>query len=406
MSVEGKKILLGISGGIAAYKICELVRLFKKGGAEVRVIMTPSAAHFVSPVTLSALSGNEVAINLFPQQETDKAGSIETKTWHVYTGLWADVYLIAPATANTVAKLAGGISDNFLTTTALSVRCPVIVSPTMDEDMLNATVTQANIDKIRETGYWIIDPESGELASGLKGAGRMPEPETLFHYVDNFLSGNKYDLKGKKVLITAGPTYEPIDDVRFIGNYSTGKMGFQLAKAASQRGADVTLISGPTLLHTPRNVTRIDVNTSDDMFNAVKNNLEGKDYVIMSAAVADYKPEDVFCGKIKKQKYDNLQINTIKTVDILKYLGENKKGYSLVGFALESHNEIEYAKEKIRTKNLDLVVVNNPNVEGAGFGTDTNIIQLIDKDLNITSFEKMSKFEVSMKIFDKLVNAE
>jgi len=406
MSVEGKKILLGISGGIAAYKICELVRLFKKGGAEVRVIMTPSAAHFVTPVTLSALSGNEVAINLFPHQETDKAQSVETKTWHVYNGLWADIYLIAPATANTIAKLANGISDNFLTTTALSVRCPVIVSPTMDEDMYNSGITQANISRIKESGYWVIDPESGELASGLIGIGRMPGPEKLFEYVDNFLQGHEYDLKDKKVLITAGPTYEPIDDVRFIGNYSTGKMGFQLAKAAAQRGADVTLVSGPAMLQSPRNIKRIDVKTSDEMFNAVKSNLDGMEYVIMSAAVSDYKPEEVFCGKIKKQKYNNLQINTVKTVDILKYLGENKKGYKLVGFALETQNEIEYAKEKIRTKNLDLAVVNNPNVEGAGFGTDTNVVQIIDKELNIISYEKMSKFEVSMKIFDKLLSLE
>jgi phosphopantothenoylcysteine decarboxylase / phosphopantothenate---cysteine ligase len=403
MSVQGKKILLGISGGIAAYKICELVRLFKKDGAEVRVIMTPSAVNFVSPVTLSALSGNEVAINLFPGQDAATAESIETKTWHVYTGLWADVYLLAPATANTIAKLAAGISDNFLTTTALSVRCPVIVAPTMDEDMYNAEITQANVSSIKEIGYWVIEPESGELASGLKGIGRMPEPENLFQYVDDFIEGNKFNLKDKKILITAGPTYEPIDDVRFIGNYSTGKMGFQLAKAAMQRGAYVTLITGPTLLKSPRNVNRIDVNTSDEMFDAVKSNLAEKDIVIMAAAVADYKPQEVFCGKIKKQKYDNLQINTIKTVDILKYLGENKKEYKLIGFALESHEGIEYAKDKLKTKNLDLVVLNNPKVEGAGFGTDTNVVQIIDKSMNVTSYEKMSKFEVSMKIFDNIL---
>jgi phosphopantothenoylcysteine decarboxylase/phosphopantothenate--cysteine ligase len=401
MSVEGKKILLGISGGIAAYKTCELVRLFKKNGAEVRVIMTPSAAQFVSPVTLSTLSGYNVSINMFPQQEAEKSETIDTKTWHIYTGLWADVYLIAPATANTIAKLAGGISDSFLTTTALTVRCPIIVSPSMDEDMLNAEITGANISKLREIGYWVIEPESGELASGLKGMGRMPEPETLFDYVDKFLEGNKFDFKGKRFLITAGPTFEPIDDVRFIGNYSTGKMGFSLAKAATQRGADVTLISGPTLLPTPKNVNRIYANTSEEMFTAVKENLSNVNYVIMSAAVSDFKPKEKFKGKLKKHDNENLTISTNKTTDILKHLGENKKDFKLIGFALESENEIENAKEKLKSKNLDLIVVNNPNIEGAGFGTDTNIVTIINRNLEVKKLDKLSKFETAMKILDE-----
>jgi len=404
MSVAGKKILLGISGSIAAYKTCELVRLFKKNGADVRVIMTPSAAQFVSPVTLSTLSGNEVAINMFPQGNVSETETIETKTWHIYSGLWADVYLIAPATANTIAKLANGISDNFLTTTALSVRCPIIISPAMDEDMLNSEITQINISKLREIGYWVIEPESGELASGLKGIGRMPEPETIFKYTDNFLQGNQYDFKDKKVLITAGPTYEPIDDVRYIGNYSTGKMGFSLAKAAMQRGAEVTLISGHSMLQTPRNVNRIDIKTAEEMFNAVKNNLNGIDYFIMSAAVADYKPEKKIKGKIKKDTGSNLVINTVKTIDILQYAGENKKGFKLAGFALESENEIENAKDKIKAKNLDIIVVNNPNVAGAGFGTNTNVITILDKEMNVFKYDKMSKFDAAMKILDSLVS--
>lgn len=402
MSLKGKKILLGISGGIAAYKTCELVRLFKKQEAEVRVIMTPSALNFVSPVTLSALSGNEVLINIFPETDTEKPEKVETKTWHIYTGIWADIFIIAPATANTIAKMVHGISDNFLTATVLSSRCPVIVTPTMDEDMYKNEVTSSNISKLKEYGFWVIEPETGELASGLYGIGRMPEPSSIFNYAVDFLKNHKRDLDGKKVLITAGPTYEPIDDVRFIGNYSTGKMGFQLAKAASQRGADVTLIAGPVSLETPRNVNRVNVNTAEDMLNAVKAHSDKQDYIIMSAAVADYKPKEFHEGKIKKTSGGTLTIETTKTEDILEYLGNNKKSYKLIGFALETQNEIEYAKDKITRKNLDLIVVNNPKVEGAGFGTDTNVISIIDKNMNVYKHEKMSKYEAANVILDKM----
>lgn len=403
MSLKGKKILLGISGGIAAYKCCELVRLFKRNEAEVRVIMTPSALNFVSAVTLSALSGSEVMVNIFPEVEPDKSSTVETKTWHVYTGLWADIFIIAPATANTIAKMVNGISDNFLTATVLSARCPVVVSPAMDEDMYLNEVTASNVAKLKEYGYWVIEPETGELASGLQGIGRMPEPLTIYNYAVDFLNGHKRDLEGKKVLITAGPTYEPIDEVRFIGNYSSGKMGFSLAHAAALRGADVTLISGPVALKTPKNISRIDVQTASEMFEAVKANAEGKDFIIMSAAVADYKPKSVYDGKIKKSSAESLTIETERTTDILEYLGNNKKGYKLVGFALESANEIEYAKSKITNKNLDLIVVNNPRVEGAGFGTDTNVIKIIDSSMNITSYDKMSKFDAANAIIDKML---
>ncbi len=405
MSLKGKKILLGISGGIAAYKSVELVRLFKKQEAEVRVIMTPSALNFVSPVTLSALSGNEVLINLFPEVDPSKTETVETKTWHVYTGLWADIFIIAPATANTIAKLAGGISDNFLTATVLSARCPVVISPAMDEDMLNNEITEHNISKLKEFGYWVIPPVSGELASGLHGVGRMPEPSEIFDYADMFLTGvyAKRLLKGKKVLITAGPTYEPIDDVRYLGNYSTGKMGFSLAKAAVQQGAEVTLIAGPTLLKTPLNVKRIDIQTSDEMFSAVKKNTIGMDYIIMSAAVADYKPVSIVDGKLKKSKDENLTIETIRTADILKYLGENKKNYKLVGFALETENEVEYGKDKLAKKNLDMIVVNNPKVEGAGFGTETNVITVITRKGLHEKFKKMTKYDAAKIIIDKMV---
>lgn len=402
MSLKGKKILLGISGGIAAYKTCELVRLFKKNEAEVRVIMTPSAVNFVSPITLSTLSGNEVLINIFPQVDADTSEKVETKTWHIYNGIWADVFIIAPATANTIAKIANGMTDNFLTATVLSSRCPVIVCPTMDEDMLNNRVTESNITKLKESGYWVIEPETGELASGLYGAGRMPEPQSIYNYAESFLDGHKTDLTGKKVLITAGPTYEPIDAVRFIGNYSSGKMGFSLAKAAQQRGAEVLLISGPVSMETPRKVQRINVSTAEEMFNAVKYNVIDKDYVIMSAAVADFKPISVVDNKIKKSQAGDITINTEKTIDILEYLGKNKSGYKLIGFALETDNEIDYAKDKIANKNLDLVVVNNPKVHGAGFGTDTNVISIVDKEMNITKYDIMSKFDAANKIIDKM----
>lgn len=402
MELLGKKILLGISGGIAAYKCCELVRLYKKSGAEVKVIMTPSALNFVSPVTLSALSGNEVMINMFPEVDPNRSETVETKTWHIYTGMWADVFVIAPATANTIAKIVHGISDNFLTSTVLSARSPVLISPAMDEDMYLNAATSQNVSALRELGYWVIEPESGELASGLSGIGRLPEPETIYRHTAELLAGAKKELEGKKILITAGPTYEPIDDVRFLGNHSSGKMGFSLAMAASQRGADVTLVAGPTMLKTPRNVTRIDINTAEEMFNAVRDNLQGIDVVIMSAAVADYKPKTIVQGKIKKNA-GNMTIETEKTVDILEFLGKNKKDYKLVGFALETENEIDYAKGKIEKKNLDMIVVNNPKVAGAGFKTDTNVITIIDNKGSQTEYPKMSKLDAAGKILDKIL---
>ena len=402
MELKGKKILLGISGGIAAYKCCELVRLYKKSGAEVKVIMTPSALNFVSPVTLSALSGNEVMINLFPDVDPNRSSTVETKTWHIYTGLWADIFVIAPATANTIAKIVHGISDNFLTSTVLSARSPILISPAMDEDMYLNEATSGNVSALKELGYYIIEPESGELASGLSGVGRLPEPETIYEHTVNVLSGAVKDLEGKKILITAGPTYEPIDDVRFIGNYSSGKMGFSLALAAVQRGADVTLVAGLVSLKTPRHVNRIHLNTAQEMFSAVKTNLNGKDIVIMSAAVADYKPKNIHKGKIKKTAGENIVIETERTDDILEYAGKNNSGFKLIGFALETENEIEYALDKIKRKNLDMIVVNNPKVEGAGFKTDTNVITIIHKDGNKTEYPKMTKFEAAQKILDRI----
>ena len=402
MSVKGKKILIGISGGIAAYKICELVRLFKKNGAEVRVVMTPSAVNFVSPLTLSTLSGNEVLINIFPDSEPSTTEKIEAKTWHVYTGLWADIFILAPATANTMAKVVTGMCDNILVASLMASRCPVVIVPSMDEDMFVHESTRNNLTKLKEFGYFVMEPETGELASGLTGIGRMPQPESIYEYACKILGGTAFDLKGKKVLVTAGPTYEPIDEVRYIGNYSSGKMGFQIARAASHRGADVTLISGPTALSTPRYVNRIEVKTSDEMFNAVKKHFKGKDYIIMSAAVADFKPKDFKQGKIKKNSSAGISIETVPTTDILEYLGKNKNSSKLIGFALETENELENAKAKLKNKNLDMIVINNPRVQGAGFGTETNKVTIMNKDLSVVHLDLMPKYEVANIILDKI----
>lgn len=403
MSLEGKKILLGISGGIAAYKTCELVRLFKKNGAEVRVVMTPSAVNFVSPLTLSTLSGNEVLINIFPEINPSTSEKVEVKTWHIYTGMWADVFVIAPATANTIAKIVTGITDNFLTATVLASRCPVIIVPSMDEDMYVKQVTASNINKLREYGFIVLEPDSGELASGLYGVGRLPEPIEIYSFTENFLKKNSKDLAGKKILVTAGPTYEPIDRVRYIGNYSTGKMGFQIAKAASMRGADVTLIAGPVQLETPRNVKRINVSTADEMLKSVEECYKEQNIIIMSAAVSDYKPKTIHKGKIKKEESENLTIETVKNPDILDFLGKNKNEIILVGFALETDNALENAKKKLKNKNLDMIVMNNPDDEGAGFGTDTNIAAIISGNENIHQTKKISKFELANLILDKVL---
>lgn len=403
MSLKGKKILLGITGGIAAYKMCNFVRLLVKAGAEVKVVMTPSAAKLVSPLTLSVLSNNEVVINMYPENlDSEKLETVSAGTWHIKYGLWADVFIIAPATANSIAKIACGISDNFLLSTVLACRCPIYFAPTMDVDMYNKPVTQENIKKLKARGYSVIEPVYGELASGLFGMGKMAEPEIMFEVLQKHFEKKK-DLKNKKVLITAGPTIEPIDAVRFISNYSSGKMGFEIAKAANERGADVTLIAGPTNLKPEAGIKTIDVTTSEEMFNAVKSNLKGKDVVVMSAAVADFKPVKVYSNKIKKEeRISLLNIELEKTTDILKFIGKNKKNLFLIGFALETDNGIENAKKKLNEKNLDMIVLNNPKVEGAGFGTDTNVLTLIDKK-NIIKLPKMSKYDAGNEILNYYV---
>jgi len=402
--LEGKKILLGVSGGIAAYKVCYLVRYFVKEGAEVKVIMTPSATKFVSPVTLSALSKNEVLINLVPQEDPENSEKVDTQTWHVNLGLWADLFVIAPATANTIAKIVHGESDNFLLAAVLSARCPLVIAPTMDDDMYKNEVTQDNIRSLKKLGYKIIDPDSGELASGLIGIGRMAEPEAIFDFVKNELMRQE-DLKGKKVLVTAGPTLEYIDAVRFITNHSSGKMGFAIAKAAKERGADVTLVTGKVTLEDIHGVNRINVETSNEMLDAVKANMTGADVIIMTAAVEDFLPMESSIDrgkKIKKEGQDKFVFEFGKSPDILDYLGKNKDGFKLVGFAMETDNGEENARTKLEKKNLDFIVLNNPNTEGAGFGTDTNIVTIIDKN-GKEELPLMSKYEVANKIIDKLL---
>ncbi|MBX7047389.1 MAG: bifunctional phosphopantothenoylcysteine decarboxylase/phosphopantothenate--cysteine ligase CoaBC [Ignavibacteria bacterium] len=397
--LKGKKILIGISAGIAAYKMSRLVRLLVKEGAEVRIIMTPDAAKFVSPVTLSALSKHDVIMNIFPEGEMRSLNKVETQTWHVNLGIWADYFLIAPATANTIAKIAAGMSDNFLLVTVLATRCPIALAPTMDDDMYKNKITQKNIEKLKSYGYKMIEPTSGELASGLIGMGRMAEPEVMLDFLQKELAA-KQDLKGKKILITAGPTREYIDAVRFITNPSTGKMGFAIAEAAKERGADVTLVTGPVDL-TIDGVKRIDVETSDEMFIAVKRNMNTQDAIVMTAAIEDFKPLKTVKSKIKKENLKKINIECGFSVDILKYLGEKKKKYKLVGFAVETNNETANAKSKLKRKNLDFIVLNNPNVKGAGFGTDTNVATIIDSK-NIIKHKKMTKLELGNIILNKL----
>jgi phosphopantothenoylcysteine decarboxylase / phosphopantothenate---cysteine ligase len=400
--VKGKHILLGVTGGIAAYKSAWLVREFVKAGAEVQVVMTRAATQFVTPLTLSTLSRRQVLVDIFPSspdQPTDQW------TKHIDLGVWADCMLIAPATANTVAKIAHGLADDFLTTLVLALRCPLVLAPSMDVDMyLNAT-TQGNIDALKEKGCFVIAPESGELASGLSGPGRLPEIETLFTSVDRLLDKLHQDLKGKKVLVTAGPTQEPLDPVRFIGNRSSGKMGFAVANAAALRGAEVTLVSGPVHLRTPRNTTRIDVNTTVEMQTAVRKEFPAADLVVMAAAVADFSPAAPAPGKLKRDQKpdDHFTVELKKNPDILKGLGEEKTHQVLVGFALETSDGISNARQKLVSKHLDAIVLNNPLEEGAAFGGDTNVATVITADGTTEQLPRMSKFDVANEILNRVV---
>jgi len=396
--LKDKNILVGITGGIAAYKIPLLVRDFVKAGARVRVAMTESAAEFIAPLTLSTLSGNRVAVGSFPRPATDSG------TWHIELASWADLMLIAPATANTIAKLAQGISDNAVTTLALAMRGPTLISPAMDRDMWLHPATQSNILRLKELGYILLPPEEGELASGLTGPGRLPHPEKILNAVAGVFKNAHKDLLDKKILVTAGPTREPVDPVRYLGNRSSGKMGFAIANAAAQRGASVTLVSGPVSLETPRNVQRVDVETAAEMYQAVMKRQRGMNAVIMAAAVADFAPAAPAVKKIKKEEVPAglFHIECRRTKDILHQLGVKKKDSILVGFALETDNEISGAKKKLRDKNLDYIVLNNPAARGAGFETDTNIVTIISKSGHVERLRKMAKFDVANEILSRI----
>ncbi len=399
MSVlSGKKIILGISGGIAAYKTASLVRLFIKAGAQVQVIMTPASKDFVTPLTLSTLSKNPVH-STFYNEEDDNA------QWnnHVELGLWADLMIIAPATANTLSKMVNGNCDNLLIATYLSAKCPVYFAPAMDLDMYKHPSTIASFNTLKQFGNTIIPAESGELASGLSGEGRMAEPENIIAFLEADLL-SKLPLKGKKILITAGPTYEAIDPVRFIGNHASGKMGFDIANEAANLGAEVILISGPTHLKAKNNSIKVvNVVAANEMYNACHEYFDSVDVAIAAAAVADYRPKNVAEQKIKKSEA-NFSIELEKTEDILASLGEIKKNQFLIGFALETENEIENAKLKIQKKNLDLIVLNSLQDEGAGFGKPTNKITFIDKDFNVEPMELKSKEAVAVDILNKVIS--
>jgi phosphopantothenoylcysteine decarboxylase/phosphopantothenate--cysteine ligase len=392
--LQNKKILLGITGSIAAYKSIYLVRLLIKAGAEVKVIMTPSAKDFVSSLTLSTLSRNPVLVDLFDEQ-----------TWanHVMLGRWADVMLIAPLSCNTLAKMANGQCDNLLLATYLSATCPVVVAPAMDEDMWHHPSTKENLSKLESFGNKIIPVEKGDLASGLHGDGRMAEPESIVKFIQNnfFLSR---PLIGKKAMVSAGPTYEPIDPVRFIGNHSSGKMGLAIAKELEQRGAIVTLIMGPTQMSYSLNgLNVVKVTTADEMYKACNETFENTDIAVMSAAVADYTTTIKASEKIKKTE-DSFAIELTRTKDILKSLGEKKKpSQVLVGFALETNNEKANAKEKLIEKNADMIVLNSLNDDGAGFGYDTNKITIFDKGGKEIGFETKNKTEVAKDIVDTII---
>ncbi len=395
MILKGKNIIIGVTGSIAAYKAAMLVRLLVKEGAAVKVIMTPLSKQFITPLTMATLSKNPILVDFFDP---------ENGSWnsHVDLGTWANALLIAPASANTLAKMANGIADNLLLTTYLSARCPVFVAPAMDLDMFSHPTTTKNIKALQSIGVHVIEPASGELASGLDGKGRMEEPETIVRFLCDRLS--PADCSGKKVMVTAGPTYEPLDPVRYIGNHSSGKMGYAIAEELAARGADVILISGPVNLSVNHpSIQKIDVNTANEMYQAAIENFRGVDAAIMAAAVADFTPETVQLEKIKDKQNYNLQLKP--TQDIAAALGKQKqKGQVLVGFALETQNETENAMRKMEQKNFDFIVLNSLNDRGAGFGVSTNKVSIIDTNRNIQQFELKSKLEVAKDIVNQLVS--
>ena len=403
-SLKDRKFILGVTGGIAAYKTAELTRLLKKSGAEVQILMTPAATRFITPLTLGTLSEREVAIEVIPE---NTSGSW---TKHVSFGLWADLFIIAPATAQTLAKLAHGFSDSMLTAAALAARCPLLVCPSMDRDMYAHPATQRNIRQLQSDGYEVMQAGFGQLASGLTGYGRMPEPSDIVKRVTEKLGHSRHPtiqtpfFTEKRVLITAGPTQETIDPVRFISNHSTGTMGFALAQAAASAGGKVTLVCGKTVLDTPAGVERINITTAEEMYRAVMDHAD-VDIVIMAAAVADYSPAEPATSKIKKGK-DEFYLHLQRTRDILAALGENKRPEQMiVGFAMETENALENAHRKLVEKNIDFVVLNDLNETGAGFGTQTNRVTIIARDGSEKVLPLMSKRDTAVVILNHISEA-
>ena len=393
--LKGKKIVLGITGSIAAYKACLIIRGLIKQGAEVQTVITPAGKEFITPITLSALTHKPVISDFFSQRDG---------TWHSHVdlGLWADAMLIAPCTASTLGKMANGIADNMLVTTYLSMKAPVFIAPAMDLDMYAHPSTQHNLDVLRSFGNIIIEPQSGFLASGLEGKGRMEEPENIIHALDDFFYEKKNELKGKRIMITAGPTFEKIDPVRFIGNYSSGKMGYAMAGECARRGAHVTLISGPVSLDCPMNVKRIKVESCQEMYDAATSEFTNCDAAILCAAVADFKPETTADKKIKRGK-DGLELRLAPTQDIAAELGKNKRcGQHIVGFALETDNEDANAKNKLEKKNLNFIVLNSTRNKGTTFRSDFNQIKIITPT-ETKEYEKKNKHDVACDIIDELV---
>jgi phosphopantothenoylcysteine decarboxylase/phosphopantothenate--cysteine ligase len=394
--LKNKSVLLGVTGSIAAYKITEVITALKRLGADVNVIMTKNATEIITPLTMERLSGNKCVVDTF-----DK--NVQYSVKHISLAENADIVMLAPATANVIGKIACGIADDMLTTTIMACKCPIYISPAMNTNMYENPIVQDNIKRLKQFGYHIIEPAVGRLACGAVGAGKMPSPEVLVDYIVNEI-GHKKDMAGKKVIVTAGATCEAIDPVRYITNHSTGKMGFAIASACARRGAEVTLIKAAVSVPVPRFVKVVEVESAAEMFNAVKSEFDSCDIVIKAAAVADYTPVAVADEKMKKKDGD-MKIELKRTEDILKWLGENKKGQYLCGFSMETQNLEENSRRKLEAKNADMIVANNLKVEGAGFGTDTNVVTLITKE-GMTALPKMSKDELADKILDEIIKKQ
>ncbi len=394
--LQGRKIVLGVTGGIAVYKAVDLVSRLRKQGAEVRVVMTEHAQQFVTQLTFKEISGNAVAVSMWNANQ-------EFNVEHIALAAWADLFLVAPATANIIAKMAHGIADDLLSTTLVAAQRPIIVCPAMNTGMYENPVTKENMEKLERRGVHIMPPGIGLLACGTSGPGRLPEPQEIVAFVSNFFARRNGDLTGKKVLVTAAGTREPIDPVRFVGNRSSGKMGYAVAECAAARGADVVLVTGPSALQPPDNVQVIAVETTGEMLDACLKEYEYADIVIKAAAVADYRPREVAAQKIKKQNDDGLTIVMDKNPDILKLLGSKKKHQVLIGFAAETQNLLDNAREKIIKKNLDMIVANDVTAVGAGFNSDTNIVKFLYPDGSVVSLEQMPKQKVAANILDEAV---